>query len=100
MGSRFFTIPILVLLVSFSSSADAAGTSTRKPVKPAKKTYKTESPVSDATPVTPKTGANPHWVGLGNIVLPGFGEFMNGNPWTGAVKATYEIGAFRAGHFL
>jgi hypothetical protein len=39
-------------------------------------------------------------VGWGNVLIPGLGETLNGNPWGGAAQFGYETTTFAAGYAL
>ena len=52
------------------------------------------------SPTPAPVGPNPHLVGLGNLLVPGLGEGLNGNWLTAAGKASFEIGTFFTGYEL
>ena len=47
-----------------------------------------------------ESSVNPHLVGWGNLLLPGLGETLNGNPIGGVTQASYEVGTFIWGYNL
>jgi membrane protease YdiL (CAAX protease family) len=59
------------------------------------------NPDPDSSPLpVPKNRVNPHLVGWGNLIMPGLGETLNGNPVGGATQFGYEVGTFTLGYEL
>jgi hypothetical protein len=52
------------------------------------------------SPPSAPNSANPHLVGWGNLVMPGLGETLRGNPVGGATQFGYETSTFVTGYFV
>jgi hypothetical protein len=60
----------------------------------------TPSPQMPLSPPPAANTANPHLVGWGNLVMPGLGETLRGNPVGGLAQFGYETSTFVTGYFV
>jgi hypothetical protein len=56
------------------------------------------APMPSSSPAPSSSHPNPHWVGFGNLFVPGLGATLNGNPTLGIEQFAYETTTFAAGY--